>query len=51
MFAVSPMAGKEFIGQERLGEYFRVFVFDAAPVSSPSPAEGAPNDIFSGMTA
>ncbi|MEG1798697.1 MAG: ABC transporter permease [Synergistaceae bacterium] len=26
MFVVSPMAGKELIGQAQLGEYFRVFV-------------------------
>ena len=26
MFVVSPMAGKELIGQPQLGEYFRVFV-------------------------
>ena len=26
MFVVSPMAGKNLIGQAQLGEYFRVFV-------------------------
>ena len=26
MFVVSPMAGKQLIGQAQLGEYFRVFV-------------------------
>ena len=26
MFIVSPMAGKNLIGQAQLGEYFRVFV-------------------------